>query len=151
MLQQQQHMAFSGYGSGPPRTPLQQNVGTPRLRGVMATPRIPAAIPTQTTTSRTPLVAAPMALPTGMTNEDVTSVLQQHSGKKQPSSLDAQDSYSPTADSRPTTFILDPPTVHRLPADMNETMGTSQLGDEELVPEGEYDYFSQAVLLSGVH
>ena len=80
-----------------------------------------------------------------MTDQDATNVLPQHSGKKHPSSQDAQDSDSHNVDSRPTAFTLDSPTVHRLPADIKETMAMSQEGDEELVPEGQYDIFCQSV------
>ena len=99
MLQQQQHVTFPGYGPGTLRTPLQQNAGTslgmPRCPGVMATPRFPA----QTTASWMPLIAAHTALPTAVTNQDATSVLPQHSGKKQPPLQDVQDSDLPNADS----------------------------------------------------
>ena len=136
-------------GPGRPKTPLQQNAGTPvgmpRCLGVMATLRFPAPIPAQTTASGMPLVAVPTALPPAMTNQDATCVLPQHSGNKQPSSQDVQNSDSPDAASRLTAFTLDPLTVHRLPTDINDTTDMDQHGDEELVPEGEYDVFRQAV------
>ena len=73
------------------------------------------------------------------------SVLPQYPGKKQPSSQDAQDRDSPNAYSRLNAFTLDPPTLHRLPADIKETTDMSQQGDEELVPEVEYEVFRQPV------
>ena len=40
---------------------------------------------------------------------------------------------------------MDPPTVHHLPPDIDETTEMGQQGYDELVPEGEYDVFGQAV------
>ena len=79
------------------------------------------------------------------TNQTTTSVLSQHSEQKQLSSPDAQDNDSPASDSGPTALTLDPPMLHRLPLDIDETMDMGQQGDEELVTEGEYDVLHQAV------
>ena len=51
----------------------------------------------------------------------------------------------PPLDSQPPAFTLDPPMLHGLPVDIAETTDMGQHGDEELVPEGEYDIFHQAV------
>ena len=132
VLQQQQRMVYSGYGPGTPRTPLHQNAGTPvgmsRCPGGMATPRFSAPTPVHTTPPGMPLVAASMAFSAGMANQDTTSVLPQHSGQKQQSSQDTQDSESPASDSRPTAFTLDPLMAHRLPADIDKTSATDMYG-----------------------
>ena len=143
-------MVYPGYGAVTSWTPLHQNagtpVGTPRCPGGMATPRFSAPIPVHTMPPGTPMLAASMVFLAGKTtNQTMTSVLPQHSGQKQLSSQDAQDSDSPASDSRPPAFTLDPPMLHRLPVDIDETTDMGQQGDEELVPEGEYDVFCQAI------
>ena len=92
------------------------------------------------------MVTASMEFLAGKTtNQTTTSVLSQHSGQKQLSSPDAQDSDFPASDSRPAAITLDPLMLHRLPVDIDETMDMGQQGDEELVNEGEYDVLHQAV------
>ena len=149
-------MVYPGYRPEMPRTPIHQNagtlVGTPRCPGGMATPRFSAPIPVHTTPPGTLMVAASMVFPSGKaTNLTMTSVLPQHSGQKQLSSQDAQDNDSPAFDSRPTAFTMDPPVLHRLPVNIDETTDMGQQGDEELVPEGEYNVFCQVLRSSRFH
>ena len=147
MLQQQQCMTFPSYGSGTQRTPLQQNADTrihAQRSGCDSYSKISSTSSSTNHIFRDAFDSCNMVLPTAMTSRDATSVLPQHSGKKQPSSQDVQDSDSPNADSQSTGFTLDPPTVHLLPADINETTDIDQQGDE-LVPEEQYDVFRQAV------
>ena len=145
-LQQQQHMVYPIYGPGMPRTPLHQNAGTPVGKlwclGGMATPRFPAPTQIHATLPGASIVAASTAFPAERTTDQtMTSVLPQ----KQLSSQNSQDSDSPASDSQLTAFTLDPPAIHQLPPDINETMDMGQHGGEELVPEGEYDVFRQTV------
>ena len=82
------------------------------------------------------------------TNQTMTSILPQHSGQKQLSSQGAQERDSPASDSWTTAFTLDPPILHCLPVDIDETIDMGQQGNEKVVPEGEYDVFHQIVRTS---
>ena len=150
VLRPQQCMVYTGYGPGTPRTPLHQNagthVGTPRCLGGMATPRFSAPTPVHTTLPGTPMVTASMFFWQERQQTRLPLVfLSQHSEQKQLSSPDAQGSDSPASDSRPAAITLDPPMLHHLPVDIDETMDMGQQGYEELVTEGEYDILHQAV------
>ena len=93
------------------------------------------------------MVAVSMVFLAGKTtNQTTTSVLPQHSGQKQLSSQEAQDSVSTASDSRPPAFTLDPPMLHCLSIDIDETTDMGQQGDGELVTEEEYDVFCQVIL-----
>ena len=74
VLQQQQRMVYPGYGPGTPRTPLNQNagtpIGTPRCLGGMATPRFSAPTPVHTMTPGMPMVAASTMFLAGKTDYD---------------------------------------------------------------------------------
>ena len=121
-------------------------VGTPKCLGGMATPRFSAPTQVHNTLPPTPMVTASIVFLAGNTTiQTMTSVFSQHSGQKQLSSPGAQDSDSPASDSWTAATTLDPPMLHRLPVDIDETKGMGQLGDEELVIEGEYDVLHQVV------
>ena len=133
VLQQQRRMVYPGYGPGTHRTLLHQNAGTPvgtsRYPGGMATPRFLALTPVHTMPPGMHMVAASTVfLARKTTNQTTTSVLPQHSGQKQLSSQDAQDSDSPTSDSQPTAFTLDPLMLHHLPVDIDKTTDMGQWG-----------------------
>ena len=95
----------------------------------MAIPRLPAPIPVHTMPPGTSMVAVSMVfLAVRTTNRTTTSVLSHHSGQKQLSSQDAQDSDSLASDFWPPAFTLDPLMLHHLPVHIDETTDMGQQG-----------------------